>query len=472
MAAASILRGFPMIRIPLLSDEERALLPRFRETALRTEADRDLARRSLVVVASYFLIWLIIYYTAQPDELNVTLLEFLGFLLLASGVERYYLGLNFSRLYAAHPRQWRWLFTGGTLLAAASWSSVCLLALNYSGFGTTTLLVLLATAGLAAGGIVSLAPAPWLGGIFILVLLSPTVEYAWEQGSLRAKPYALIFMTFLVFMFFLWRRLHVEYWQGLIARAELVRAKETAEAATRAKAQFIASVSHELRTPLTSIIGSLNMVNSYPELKVAGEAKTLIDLAYRNGKRLSELINDLLDYEKLSAQRMSFKREHIALSPFLARAVELNQPYAAGHQVTLAFDPPQADFAVVADDHRLMQVMTNLLSNAAKHSPAGSRVIVSAAAVPAGVRVSVRDQGPGVPEDFRQHVFQHYAQAEGAGRVPTGTGLGLAICKAIVEQLGGRIGFDSAPGQGATFHVELPLAAAASAASAGGRAPS
>lgn len=454
-----------LFKFKLLSDEERALSSHYARQEMRHEADRDLAKRSLFTVTAYFLIWLIIYFATELDELNAALLEVLGFLLLATGMGRFYLALNFRETYTSRPRLWRGLFSIGTVVAAASWGGVCALALNYSGMQATTVLVLLCTAGIAAGGIVSLAPSAWLGGVFIIILLIPPIQFAGQAGGMQERPLALLFSTFFVLIFFLWRRLHVEYWQALVGRAELVQAKEAAEAATLAKGQFIASVSHELRTPLTAIIGSLSVIEKYAADKIDDELKSLINMAYRNGKRLSELINDLLDFEKLNARRMSFNLQPVALPSFLAQAVELNQAYATLHRTRLVLDaalPALAVVAVLADEHRLMQVMSNLLSNAAKHSPPDSEVLVSAAIHGEGVRVSIRDNGPGVPEDFRASIFENYAQAEGApGRVPTGTGLGLAISKAIVEQMGGAIGFESVPGQGATFYFTLPVAASA-----------
>lgn len=426
---------------------------------LRAEADRDLARRSIAGVFSYFLLWLIIYYNSGLEQENATLLEFLGFMLAAAGVGRFYLALDFNRLYAARPRLWRSLFSTGTILSAAIWGGVSSLAMNYDGLGITSVMVMLPTAGIAAGGIVSLAPAAWLGGIFILTLLLPSITVALLSGYAPERGVAMLFLTFLIVMSAIWRHLHVEYWRALVGRRELVRAKEAAEAATLAKGQFIASVSHELRTPLTAIIGSLGMIEEYPPEGMPAQAMTLVDLAYRNGKRLSDLITDILDFEKLDANRIEFHCQPMELTPFLIRALELNQPYAESYRVSFVLKEPPIGIQVVADEHRLMQVMTNLLSNAAKHSPAGEQVLISVKQSVGTARVAVSDFGAGVPEDFRQHIFEKFAQAEiSSTRKASGTGLGLAISKAIIEQMGGTIGFDSVVGRGSTFYFDLPLA--------------
>lgn len=448
-----------MLKLKILDDGERELVAHMSRANLRAEADHDLARRSLAGVFSYFLLWLIIYYAGELEHANEPLLEFLGYMLAAAGIGRLYLALDFNRLYAAHPQLWRRLFSIGTILSAAIWGGVSALAINFDGLGSTSVMVMLATAGIAAGGIVSLSPTAWLGGIFIAALLLPSITLALLGGEVHERGVALLFLTFLIVISAMWRQLYVEYWRALVGRGELVRAKEAAEAATLAKGQFIASVSHELRTPLTAIIGSLGMIEEYPPEGMPEQAMTLVDMAYRNSKRLSELINDILDFEKLDARHMEFSCQPLALTSFLTHALELNQPYAESYRVALVLEQPPSGVEVVADEHRLMQVMTNLLSNAVKYSPAGGQVLISVKQSEGTARIAVCDRGAGVPEEFRQHIFEKFAQAESSStHKASGTGLGLAISKAIIEQMGGTIGFDSVAGQGSTFYFDLPLA--------------
>jgi signal transduction histidine kinase len=426
---------------------------------LRAEADRDLARRSVAGVFSYVVLWLILYYATELEQANNALLEFLGFMLAAAGVGRLYLAWNFNKAYASGPLRWRLLFCLGTTLSAATWGGVSVIALNYDGLGATSVMVMLSAAGIAAGGIVSLAPAAWMGGIFVLFLLLPIVPFAFASGTAPERGVALLFLTFFILMFVMWRRLHLEYWRALAGRAELVHAKEVAEAATLAKGQFIASVSHELRTPLTAIIGALGLIESESPGDIPEQSMKLISMAYQNGKRLSVLINDILDFEKLEADRMEFRYKQFELGPFLERALDLNNPYAESYKVDLAIEQPIPDVELVADEQRLMQVMANLLSNASKHSPAGETVLISARASGDKVRVAVKDCGAGVPESFQKQIFGKFAQAESAStRKIRGTGLGLAISKSIIEKMGGDIGFESVPGAGATFYFDLPLA--------------
>lgn len=448
-----------MMRFTIFKPRSRYIQGLLTHPDLRAEADRDLALRSIAGVFSYFVLWLIIYFTRQ-HQINRVLMEFLGFILAAVTIGRLYLALRFDELYAAGPRRWRRLFAFGTVMSAAAWGVVCALALYFNSLGSTSVMVMLATAGIAAGGIVSLAPAAWLGGIFLLALLLPIVPFALAIGPAAERAVVLLIIAFLFFMLFMWRRLHLEYWHALAVRAELARAKEAAEAANLAKGQFIANVSHELRTPLTAIVGALGLVESSASEHVPAQTMKLVEMAYQNGKHLAALINDILDFEKINAGGMSFNCRPIALMPSIRNALELNHSYAERYRVAFVLENTlPEETLVIADGQRLLQVMANLLSNAAKHSPAGDKVLVSVQKMPGSLRVSVRDHGPGIPEAFRAHVFEKFAQAYNSSTdKDSGTGLGLAISKGMVEGMGGTIGFDSTPGQGATFYFDLPLA--------------
>jgi PAS domain S-box-containing protein len=225
----------------------------------------------------------------------------------------------------------------------------------------------------------------------------------------------------------------------------------------RLKNEFIATVSHELRTPLTSVVGALGLLKREAAGKLPASAAMFLGMAQQNSERLAALINDILDIEKIESGSIRLHLASVAVAPLLERAVSLNAPYAAQFDVRFELQP-LPDVAVSGDADRLLQVMTNLLSNAAKFSPAGSAVAVSCAVRDRVVRIAVTDQGPGVPKEFRSRIFQKFAQADGGDtRQKGGTGLGLSICKAIIDRLGGTIGYASAPGQGATFYFDLPL---------------
>lgn len=225
------------------------------------------------------------------------------------------------------------------------------------------------------------------------------------------------------------------------------------------KNQFVSTVSHELRTPLTSIAGSLGLLVGGALGEMPERAKQMLDIAHKNSLRLTHLINDLLDMEKIAAGKMQFDMQLHPLMPLIEQALEGNQAYGATHGVRFLLTGAAPDASVRVDAQRLMQVLSNFLSNAAKFSPKGDVVEVGVQSRDGRVRVAVTDHGPGIPTEFRARIFQKFSQADASDtRQKGGTGLGLAITKELVEHMGGDVGFDSVEGQGATFYFTLPLA--------------
>lgn len=231
------------------------------------------------------------------------------------------------------------------------------------------------------------------------------------------------------------------------------------------KVEFVATVSHELRTPLTSIAGSLGLVAGGAAGAIPPKALRLVQIAQSNSTRLVRLINDILDIEKIEAGRMTFDIRPIELEPLLRRVVGDNSGFAAEYGVRIELEPPPRGAAILADEDRLIQVLTNLVSNAIKFSSPEATVRLRVAALDRRYRISVADEGEGIPDSFRDRIFGKFAQADNTdARKKGGTGLGLSIVREIVTRLGGAVSFDSTPGEGATFHVDLPAASPIAAA--------
>jgi PAS domain S-box-containing protein len=223
------------------------------------------------------------------------------------------------------------------------------------------------------------------------------------------------------------------------------------------KEEFISTVSHELRTPLTSIYGSLNLINKGMAGDMPDQVKHLVDIAGRNTVRLKCLVDDILDIEKLESGKMEFIMAPLRLAPLVKESIEENESFGKEFSVDFVMDDVLPDIEVNVDSNRLAQVMNNLLSNAAKFSPPGSQVEVSVVRHDGIARVSVKDHGKGIPEEFQGRIFQKFSQAESIlDRETKGSGLGLNISKAIIERLGGTIEFETEIGIGTTFYFELP----------------
>lgn len=224
----------------------------------------------------------------------------------------------------------------------------------------------------------------------------------------------------------------------------------------RMKNEFVATVSHELRTPLTSIRGSLGLVSAGVAGPLPERAASLVNMALNNCERLTLLINDILDMEKLESEKQRFDVRRMDVSELVSRSLEDNAGLAQSLSVHFVTPEPLCHVDVLVDPGRFLQVMANLLSNAGKFSPAGAAIEVTARCHQDRVRVSVRDYGKGIPPEFQSRIFQKFSQADSSdSRSRAGTGLGLAISRAIVERLGGHIGFVTGPG-GTTFYFELP----------------
>ncbi|HEY0151034.1 MAG TPA: ATP-binding protein, partial [Longimicrobium sp.] len=224
-----------------------------------------------------------------------------------------------------------------------------------------------------------------------------------------------------------------------------------------------ADASHELRTPLTAIRGSLGLLHggvlaSYPE-----RAARMVALALANSERLGRLIDNMLDLEKMASGKLEIERRPFSIRQIADDAIDTIRPLLEQADLLLVAD--LADVAVNVDPDRIAQVLTNLVSNAAKYSPRGGAVWVRAEVVGADLRVQVRDQGRGIPAAKLESIFERFQQVDSSdSREKGGTGLGLPICRNIVGLHGGRIWAESLPGKGSTFTVLLPGAVVEEAA--------
>jgi CheY-like chemotaxis protein len=225
----------------------------------------------------------------------------------------------------------------------------------------------------------------------------------------------------------------------------------------RIRNEIVSTVSHELRTPLTSIRGSLGLLQSGAMGALPSQAAAMVTIAYTNSGRLVRIINDILDIGTIEAGKLTLQMSVVPLAELLQQAVESNAGFAEKCEVRFLLEHVAANERVMADPNRLMQVVSNLLSNAAKFSPPDADVLIRVRPGSTMMRIEVQDSGAGIAEAFRPHVFAKFAQADAsAARRFEGSGLGLSIARKLTEAMGGRIGFESVVDEGTVFYIELP----------------
>jgi two-component system sensor histidine kinase VicK len=229
------------------------------------------------------------------------------------------------------------------------------------------------------------------------------------------------------------------------------------------KDEFISTVSHELRTPLTSLRASLGLISSGSLDKRPEKQKQMLEVAIGNCDRLVRLVNDILDFDKVERGGMAINREVLPAAEILRRAADVEHEAAVKAQITFRFDTP-AGVLVDVDQARILQVLSELVSNAIKFSP--PQTIIKLSAQPAGLNhetgqdevcILIEDHGRGIPQEKLDMIFERFQQGDASdSRALGGTGLGLAICRRIVQQHGGRIWAESEPGKGSRFLFTLP----------------
>jgi two-component system, LuxR family, sensor kinase FixL len=224
------------------------------------------------------------------------------------------------------------------------------------------------------------------------------------------------------------------------------------------KNEFIATVSHELRTPLTSISAALAIIESENLGAIPEKINNLIKIAKQNSLRLQNLINDLLDMDRLISNKMEFNYQNVNALRLVEKAIEANQYIAEKYHLRFQISSAEENCQIYTDEERTLQIMGHLLSNAAKFSHPYSNVDISVSKNAGFVKIMVTDYGAGIAPEFKNSIFKIFTQADSSSsRQKDGSGVGLSISKELIEKMGGKIGFTSSIGQGSSFFIELPI---------------
>ena len=242
--------------------------------------------------------------------------------------------------------------------------------------------------------------------------------------------------------------------------AQLRSAKEAAEAAGRAKSNFLSSMSHELRTPLHAILGFGQLMEGSAKEPLTEKQKRSVQQILKGGWHLIHLIDEILDFARIEAGKMKISLEDVVLGDIVADCLDLIIPMADERSISVTDRiASRAPLRVRADPGRLKQVLLNLLSNAVKYNSEGGKIVIAGTEKAAGwVRIGISDTGPGIPEEKWNRVFEPFSRLGAERTTIEGTGIGLSLTRQLADLMGGRVGFQSTTGKGSTFWIELPPA--------------
>jgi signal transduction histidine kinase len=244
--------------------------------------------------------------------------------------------------------------------------------------------------------------------------------------------------------------------QLLSTSRALAQQRDAADAANRSKTDFLAKVSHELRTPLHGILSYTRFGLNEVDDGERAELREFFQNVQHNAEMLLNLVNELLDYSKLEAGHMSLALEKCSLGSLVDTVVDEFRSLCAEKDVHIQYIAPNEDVYVAADDERFKQVVRNLLSNAVKFSPPGGMIHVRLRGAKQLALLSVRDEGPGIPAEDLELIFDKFFQSNRTDSVKGGTGLGLAICREIMAGHSGRVWAENNGQSGSIFYCELP----------------
>lgn len=295
------------------------------------------------------------------------------------------------------------------------------------------------------------------GGAFIFI---PVRDIVVTGAPIQSELWAQLFTSLFVIYFIIdCSRIYLNFYRLNQHQISTLRAEHRkTKLAFKAKSEFLSIMSHELRTPLTSIKGSVDLVTAGLLGELPEKAKAAMAIAQRNCVRLITQIDEILDLQKMDSGKMQFEFETVNLALLVENAVLENRPYAERLGVSLIASVPTRELSARADKFRLEQVLANLLSNAAKFSPPGSRVQVMLTEHDGLARILVIDEGVGLNESQHEKVFDEFSQIDASDtRKVGGTGLGMNISKRIIQAHQGVIDYKKNEGPGTTFFVDLPM---------------
>jgi signal transduction histidine kinase/DNA-binding response OmpR family regulator len=426
------------------------------------DAHLELARRSVPSALSYFGLLLVVGLFTPYRQDHPWIFSVVTVSVLLIGVARTLLAQKIERMAGHKPGWGRAPFRFGVMSIAVIWSAFSTLTLSHYPQQGTGMIVLLMTAGLAAGGHTSLAPDLVMSKCYLAVMLLPAIAGAAITGGAQGYSLAVTITILGVFLLIESRHQHDTFWRGVEDRAalsakatELEEAKKLADEGTIAKSNFLAKMSHEIRTPMNAVIGMTELLlDSGLDAQRERFVRTIKD----SSESLLEIVNDILDLSKIEAGRIELDNADFDLRESVHDVLRVLSLRAHSKGLELSCRVrPDVPSSLCGDGGRLRQILVNLVGNAIKFTPSGSVLVEIEAQEQAGdwvlLHFTVVDTGIGIHVEHRKRIFEPFAQADSSTtRQYGGTGLGLSISRALVEMMHGKLWCESEPERGSTFH--------------------